>query len=370
VTVRPFTDERHDELRARVARFAQEPRPPGDDGAPARALAGAGLLELAVPGEHGGALAAISPLALVVAREALAGHKAECDAALAVQTLAAIPIARAGTPAQRGQWLPGLASGRERGAFALTELAAGSDVATLATTATRDGHGYRLDGEKVLISGAPTATVLVVFARASEADRPITAFLVPSTTPGVSIAAVPNLGEHELGTVRLEGVAVPESARLGAEGDGLSLALGALELMRPTVGAAACGMAARALEETRALVRDRKRGGAPLVEHESVRMKLAELATELEAARLLVYRAAWLREHAPAAERLDGPSAMAKLYATEAAGRIVDACVQLHGGLGVVRGAVVERLYREVRALRIYEGTSEIQKLVIARSLL
>ena len=167
--------------------------------------------------------------------------------------------------------------------------------------------------------------------------------------------------------MRLEGVRVPASARLGAEGDGVALALRTLELMRPTVGAAACGMAARALAETRAFVGARRRGGAPLAERESVRAKLAEMATELEAARLLVYKAAWLRETTASGTRLDGPAAMAKLYATEAAGRIVDAAVQLHGGAGVVRGAVVERLYREVRALRIYEGTSEIQKLVIAQ---
>ncbi|HVU52920.1 MAG TPA: acyl-CoA dehydrogenase family protein [Polyangia bacterium] len=365
--MRPFTDERHDELRARVERFAREPRPHADGAT--RALADAGHLALAVPAAYGGAFPAISPLALAVAREALAGDQADCDAALAVQTLAAIPIARAGAAEQRERWLRGLASGGERGAFALTEVGSGSDVASLETSATHEGEGYRLDGEKVLISGAPSATAFVVFARAGAEPRAITAFVVPAATPGLSVAAVPNLGDHELGTVRFEGVWVPASARLGAEGDGLSLALGALELMRPTVGAAACGMAARALAETRAVVRGRKRGGVALAEHESVRMKLAELATELEAARLLVYRAAWLRESTPAHERLDAPSAMAKLFATEAAGRIVDACVQLHGGLGIVRGAVVERLYREVRALRIYEGASEVLQLVIARSL-
>jgi acyl-CoA dehydrogenase len=370
MSVRPFTDERHEELRERVTRFAHTLAPRAAPGEAARALADAGHLALAVPAAYGGAFEAVSPLALVVAREALAGHKAECDAALAVQTLAALPIARAGTAEQRERWLPGLASGRERGAFALTELESGSDVGALETLAARDGHGYRLDGEKVLISGALSATMLVVFARVGAATRPITAFLVPAATPGISTTPVPNLGEHELATVRLEGVWVPTSARLGAEGDGLSLALGALELMRPTVGAAACGMAARALDEARALVRERRRGGVALAEHESVRMKLAELATELEAARLLVYHAAWLRERTPEGTRLPAPSSMAKLFATEAAGRIVDVAVQLHGGLGVVRGGVVERLYREARALRIYEGTSEIQKLVIARSVL
>jgi acyl-CoA dehydrogenase len=406
--VRPFTDERHDELRDRISRELRdksqerideiarssgtEPRARNDlvldgfedfeaieeiarkairwePGRATRALAGAGLLPLTVPAAYGGTFEAVSPLALVVAREALAGLRADCDAALAVQALAALPIARAGTAEQRERWLPGFANGTERGAFALTERGSGSDVAALGTTAKREGDGYRLEGEKVLISGAPSATMLVVSARTGVTERPISAFIVLPSALGVEIRTVPNLGEHELGTVRLDGVWVPESARLGAEGDGLSLTLGALEIMRPTVGAAACGMAARALDETRALVRERRRRGLPLIEHESVQMKLAELATELEAARLLVYRAAWLREHTPGDQRLDASSAMAKLFATEAAGRIVDAAVQLHGGLGVVRGAVVERLYREVRALRIYEGTSEIQKLVIARSL-
>jgi acyl-CoA dehydrogenase len=374
VSVRPFTDERHDRLRDKVAELAARlptTRAPGDA---ARALAAAGIFELCAPAEHGGAAGSVSPLGLVVAREALAGVAADADAALAVQTLAALPIAWAGTAAQRGRLLPALADGRALGAFALTERGSGSDVAALATTATREASGdrhYRIDGEKALISGALTATTFVVFARTGAVGdkRAVTAFVVPRESAGISVAATPNLGEHELATVRLDGVRAPTEARLGAEGDGVALALRTLELMRPTVGAAACGMAARALEETRARVRERRRGGVTLAEHESVRMRLAELATELEAARLLVYRAAWLRETSAADARLDGPASMAKLFATEAAGRIVDAAVQLHGGDGVVRGGVVERLYREVRALRIYEGTSEIQKLIIARTL-
>jgi acyl-CoA dehydrogenase len=369
--VRPFTDERHDRLRDKVGELAARlpaRRAPGDA---ARALAAAGIFKLCVPSEYGGAAESVSPLGLVVAREALAGVAADADAALAVQTLAALPIAWAGTAEQRDRLLPALADGHARGAFALTERASGSDVAALATTAAPEAPGYRLDGEKTLISGALTATTFVVFARTGALGdtRAVTAFVVPRESAGLAVAATPNLGEHELATVRLDGVRVPAAARLGAEGDGVALALRTLELMRPTVGAAACGMAARALEETRALVRERRRGGVALGEHESVRMKLAELATDLEAARLLVYRAAWLRETSATDARLDGPASMAKLFATEAAGRVVDAAVQLHGGDGVLRGGVVERLYREVRALRIYEGTSEIQKLIIARTL-
>jgi acyl-CoA dehydrogenase len=371
--VRPFTGEGHDRLRERIREFAAATTG-GKPGDAARALGRAGLLKLCVPAAWGGAEERVSPLALVVAREALAGFAADCDAALAVQTLAALPITWAGGDELRQRWLPALGSGEEIGAFALTEAESGSDVGALKAAAVREGDSYRLDGEKVLVSGAGAATVYVIFARTggggAEDKRAISAFVVPGAAPGMTVAETPNLGEHDLGRVKLEGVRVPVAARLGEEGDGLGLALKTLELMRPTVGAAACGMAARALDEARTLVRERKRGGVPLAEHESVRMKIADMATDLEAARLLAYRAAWLRETVAADARVETESSMAKLFATEAAQRIVDAAVQLHGGMGVVRGVVVERLYREVRALRIYEGTSEIQKLIVARALL
>jgi acyl-CoA dehydrogenase len=372
--LRPFTDERLERLRDKVADLARTLRARQAPADAARFLASAGLFKLCVPSTFGGVADGVSPLALVVAREVLAGAAADCDAALAVQALAALPVGWAGTKEQRERWLPALASGQEIGAFALTEAESGSDVAALATTAAPEGEGggYRLDGQKILISGARAATVLVVFARTGQAadKRGLSAFLVPRGAEGVAVEDTPNLGGHALASVSLSGVRMPAAARLGAEGDGLALALRTLELMRPTVGAAACGMAARALAEARAHLRERHRGGVPLAQHESVQMKLAELATDLEAARLLVYRAAWLREATASATRLDAEASMAKLFATEAAGRIVDAALQLHGGAGVVRGAVVERLYREVRALRIYEGTSEIQKLIIGRTLL
>lgn len=374
--MQPFTDERHERLREKVRELvrglAARPRLTDTGPGPVHVLADAGLLKLCVPAAFGGVAEGVSSLALVVTREVLAGEAADCDAALAVQTLAALPVAWAGTKEQRERWLPAIASGREVAAFALTERGSGSDVAAIATAATRERDGYVLSGEKVLISGAATATALLLFARtgAPGDKRGLSAFLVPRASAGLTVEEVETLGDHALGTVRLDDVRVPEAARVGAEGEGLALALRALEVMRPTVGAAACGMAARALAEARASVGERRRGGAPLAEHESVRMRLGELATELEAARLLVYRAAWLRENTAAGTRLDRESAMAKLFATEAAGRIVDAALQLHGGAGVVRGTTIERLFREVRALRIYEGTSEIQKLVVARSLL
>lgn len=368
--MRPFTDERLDRLRDKVRELTRALTAREAPADAAKFLADAGLYKLCVPSAFGGAAEGVSPLALVVTREVLAGVAADCDAALAVQALVALPVAWAGTKEQRERWLPALASGQELGAFALTEASSGSDAGALETRAVRDGDGYRLDGAKVLISGARAATVLLVFARTGSDERPVSAFLVPRASAGLSVEDTPNLGGHALSAVTLAGVRVPEAARLGAEGDGLGVSLRTLELMRPTVGAAACGMAARALDEAREHARGRVRAGAALAQHESVRMKLAEMATELEAARLLVYRAAWLRETTAAATRLPAEASMAKLFATEAAGRIVDAALQLHGGAGVLSGSVIERLYREVRALRIYEGTSEIQKLVIARTML
>jgi acyl-CoA dehydrogenase len=369
ILMRPFTDERHERCRGDVARFAAGVSPDAAPAAAVRALAGAGLLRLCVPAAFGGAEPAVSPLMLVVAREELARASGTHDALFAVQALAALAIARAGGAAA-ARWLPALADGRAIGAFALTERESGSDPAALATAARPDGDGYRLDGEKVLISSAGLATLYVVFARidARGGGGSISAFAVEAGTAGLTTTETPVLGDHLVGTLRLDGVRVSADARLGEEGDGLAAALATLETMRPTVGAAACGMAARAIDETRAFVGRRVIGGAPLVERDSVQMRLAEMLTDLQAARLLVYRAAWLREQGPAGARLPVESSMAKLFATEAAQRIVDAAVQLHGGLGVLRGVPVERLYREVRALRIYEGTSEIQKLIIARA--
>ncbi|HVR60550.1 MAG TPA: acyl-CoA dehydrogenase family protein, partial [Polyangia bacterium] len=315
-------------------------------------------------------------LPLVVLREELARVTGLGDALCGVQALVAIAIAGAATDAVRRRLLPALAAGTDAGAFALTEPGAGSDLGALATTARREGGGYRLDGEKTLISNAGLAALYVVFARTGGAGdrRPLSAFMVPAQAPGLSTLPLAVAVDHPVGAVRLDGVRVDEASRLGEEGDGMRIALATLSLVRPTVGAAGCGLARRALDEATAFARGRRTFGRPLAERDSVRMALAEMATSLEAARLMVYRAAWQHDRAVATgadtRGNAAASSMAKLFASEAAQEIVDRAVQIHGGQGVMRGVPVERLYREVRALRIYEGTSEIQKLIIAAELL
>ena len=268
------------------------------------------------------------------------------------------------------RYLPDAADGRTIGAFAMTEPDAGSDAGAIATRAVRDGDDYVLDGAKIFISNATIASFFVVFARTAEGPkRAISAFVVDADHPGLTIGRRQEMmAPHPIAEVQLSGCRVPSAQRLGEEGDGMRLALGTLDFFRSSVGAAACGLASRALDESRAHVQSRRQFGSPLSGFQLTQAALADMATELDAARLLVYRAAWVKD--AGAERLTRESAMAKLFATEAAQRIVDRAVQLHGGAGVERGAVVERLYREVRALRIYEGTSEIQRLVIARQLL
>ena len=305
-----------------------------------------------------------------LAREAIAAASGLADAVYAVQGLGSYPIALSGNRAMADRYLSDVGSGGAIAAFALTEPEAGSDASAISTRATRDGGDYVLEGAKVFISNAPIASFFVVFARTAEGPkRAISAFVVPRDTAGLQIARRQSLSApHPIAEVRLSACRVPAVQRLGEEGDGMRLALGTLDFFRTSVGAAACGMASRALAETRARVGSRHQFGSPIASFQLTQAALADMATELDAARLLVYRAAWLKDNGR--ERIGAESAKAKLFATEAAQRIVDRAVQLHGGLGVERGTVVERLYREVRAPRIYEGTSEIQRLVIARHLL
>ncbi len=292
-----------------------------------------------------------------------------------MQGLGSRGIALAGSDDLKERCLPGVARGERVAAFALTEPEAGSDVSAIATRATRDGDVYRLDGTKTFISNAGLADVYTLFARTDDGPgrEGITAFAVEAGAPGLRVSErVTISAPHPIGTLELAGCRVPAANRLGAEGTGFDLALSVLDFFRPTVGAAAVGLARRALDESVARCRQRMQFGRPLAAFQAVRFKLADMALSLEAARLLVMRAAAMidRPGGSASREVRRASSMAKLYATEAAQRIVDEAVQLHGGLGVVRGQTVERLYREVRALRIYEGTSEIQRLVIAASLL
>ena len=376
----PFFDQGHRDLWPRIAAFVAEHIAPraaaADAGNPndaargfAEALADRGWFEYLLPGRAGSASKPdLTSVCLV--RECLAGGSALADGLYAAHGLGAFPLLVAASPALRDRWLPRVASGRAIAGFALTEPDAGSDVGAIRTTARPDGDDYVIDGEKTLISNAGIADYLVVFARTSDdnaaARRALSAFVVETNRPGCRVAReVPLLAPHAIADLRFENCRVPSASRLGSEGDGLGIALATLDFYRTSVGAAACGLAARALQEARERVLSRTQFGIRLADHQATRFALADMATQLDAARLLVYRAAW-RSGAGAA-RLTREASMSKLFATEAAQRIVDAAVQLHGGSGVSKGTVVERLYREVRALRIYEGTSEIQRLVIGR---
>jgi acyl-CoA dehydrogenase len=327
------------------------------------ALASAGLLRFAVAPPHG----AMDLRALVAIREPLAYFSSLADTAFAMQGLGSYAVSRAGTEVQKKRWLPAIAGGDLLAAFAVTEPEAGSDLAGVRTRATAEGPVWRLRGVKTFISNAGIAGMYTVLARTGEGaeHRGLSMFLVDAEAPGITVKPLEPMAPHPLGEVRFEGT---PAVLLGQESEGYRLALSTLEVFRPSVGAAACGLAARALEEAVRWAQARRQFGRALADFQATQMALAEMQVDLEAARLLVRRAAWLKDRG--AERIGAEGAAAKLFATEAAQRVVDRAVQIHGGQGVMRGATVERLYREVRALRIYEGTSEIQKLVIARHLL
>ena len=370
-----FFGPEHAPLAGRLSAEALAPLA-GEHGAlqAARALGALGLYAHLVPQAHGGAPgphpSRVDVRPLVLIREALGQVSPLADAIFAVQGLGSYPLVLAGTEAQRRIVLPGVLSGERIGAFALTEPEAGSDVASLRTTARREGGGWVLDGEKTLISNVPIADHHVVFANADPAAgrKGITAFLVEKGTPGLDASEIAMSIPHPIGRLRLEGCRVPAGALVGEVGGGFKLAMETLDAFRISVGAAANGMARRALAASLDHVARRRQFGGPLADQQLVRAALADMATELDAARLLVARAAHLRDTTGA--RVSTEAAMAKMYATEAAQRIIDQAVQLHGGAGVCLGNEVERLYREIRPLRIYEGTTEIQKLVIAKGLL
>jgi acyl-CoA dehydrogenase len=377
----PFFEKPHREVHARVnesaAAFeaiasrgeAGEVDEAGRD--TIRVCAALGLCRLLVPREFGGdGPPGLDLRTVCVMRQALAARSGLADAVLAVQGLGSFPLALSGHREMSERFLPAIARGEAIAAFALTEPGAGSDVGAVETRARREGDVYILDGSKTFVSNAPIASFVVVFARTADGPRrALSAFVVEANTPGLTISRVQHVtAPHPIAGLRLQACRVPATQRLGEEGDGMRIALGTLDFFRTSVGAAACGLATRALDESRTRAHSRRQFGVAIGEFQLIQAALAEMATALDAARLLVYRAAWLKDHGQA--RITRESAMAKLFATEAAQRIVDRAVQIHGGLGVERGSVVERLYREVRPPRIYEGTSEIQKLVIARDLL
>jgi acyl-CoA dehydrogenase len=331
-------------------------------------LARADLLRYAIASS--GAPLDVRSLCLV--REALSYSSSLADLAFVMQGLGTYAISLAAPGHVRDFWLARAASGKAIAAFALTETEAGSDVAAITTTARRDGDGYVIDGSKRFISNAGIADLYTVFARtgARPDGRPeLSCFVVGARMPGFRILSrTEMMAPHPIGEIEFDGCRVPAEDMVGAQGDGFRLAMRTLDVFRPSVGAAACGIARRALDEAVAYARQRKQFGRPLSEHQLIQEKLADMVTDLDAARLLVYRAAFLKDMVP--QRSTREASEAKLFATEAAGRITDSALQIHGGSGLVRGSVIERLYRDVRALRIYEGTSEIQKLVIAGQLL
>jgi acyl-CoA dehydrogenase len=374
----PFFKPRHEDLAEWLTRERLAPLA-GDHDAMrvARTMGDLGLYRFLVPEALGGAAVGkpgetsyVDVRTLVLVREALAQVSPLGDAIFAVQGLGSYPIALAGTDAQRRALLPGVIDGTRIAAFGLTEPEAGSDVASLKTTARKDGDHWILDGDKTLISNVPIAHHVIVFANAAPelGRKGISAFVVPSETPGIAFYKQPMSIAHPIGRIALRTCKIPSEALLGEVGQGFRLAMETLDAFRISVGAAANGMAARALALATAHVKSRRQFGALLADQQMVKGYLADMATELDAARLLVARAAHRRD--TGGGRVSTEAAMAKMYATEAAQRIIDLAVQLHGGMGVVEGTEVEALYREIRPLRIYEGATEIQKLIIAKGVL
>ncbi|MCC5978934.1 MAG: acyl-CoA dehydrogenase family protein [Salinarimonas sp.] len=332
------------------------------------ALGEAGFLDIAAPPADQG----FDVRSLCLARERLAYHAGLADFAFAMQGLGTGPISLFGTPEQKARYLPPVAAGKRIAAFALSEAQAGSDVAAMSTTARVDGNDhYVIDGEKTWISNGGIADHYVVFARTGEAPgaKGISAFIVDSDTPGLEIAErIDVIAPHPLARIRFDGCRVPATQRIGDAGAGFKVAMGTLDVFRATVGAAALGMARRALDEALGRATGRELFGAPMSDLPLTQAALAEMALDIDASALLIYRAAWTKDQG--APRVTREASMAKLHATESAQQVIDKAVQIFGGLGVTSGVKVEELYREVRALRIYEGASEVQKLVIARETL
>jgi acyl-CoA dehydrogenase len=383
----PFFGPEHRELAAYAHEWASSRLGDGHDlgraqvdarcRALVRLLGEAGFTRYCVRAADGGALAELDARAICVLREVLARADGLADFAFAMQGLGSGAVSLAGDAPLRARYLPRVAAGEAIAAFALSEPDAGSDVAAMSTRARRDGAHYVLDGTKTWISNGGIADFYCVFARTEPAERRadgsvfargITAFVVEPDDPGFRVGGrIDLIAAHPLAELRFEACRIPVARRIGAEGEGFKLAMRTLDVFRTSVAAAAIGFGRRALDEALGHVKRRAMFGRVLADFQLTQAALADMATGLEASQLLTYRAAWLRDRGAPVTRA---AAMAKLTATETAQTVIDRAVQLLGGRGVVHGEVVERLYREIRALRIYEGASEVQKLIIARELL
>jgi acyl-CoA dehydrogenase len=375
----PFFNDFHRDLAVEIERFAQDKvrslEGHGHDDASVdaaslqlvRLLAESGLLRNSVPAPYGGQHETLDVRSICLCREILARNSGLADFAFAMQGLGSAPISLFGTEEQKQHYLPEVASGQRIAAFAISEHNSGSDVAGMTTMATKDGEDYLINGSKTWISNAGLAHQYVVFARTGEAPgaKGLSAFIVEADNPGLSVSErIHVIAPHPLGTLCFEDCRVPASAMLGAPGDGFKVAMSTLDVFRSTVGAASLGFARRAMDEAISYSHEREMFGQRLADFQITQSKIADMALEIDAAALLIYRSAWTKDCL--GSRISRESSMAKLYATEAAQRVVDQALQLFGGRGVVSGVPVEELYRDVRALRIYEGASEVQKLIIA----
>ena len=374
----PFFEAQHRKLAQELAAWAARHLTPHDEHDTdqtcrrlVQMLGEAGWTRYAVGGRaYGGLYESIDTRAICLIRETLAYHQGLADFAFAMQGLGSGAITLHGTPEQKARYLSQVAQGRLIAAFALSEPEAGSDVGAMTTEARPEDQAYVLNGQKTWISNGGIADFYVVFARApgSQGSKGISAFVVEADTPGLKIAErLEVMAPHPLATLRFEDCRVDKSQLLGAEGQGFKIAMQTLDIFRTSVAAAALGFARRALDEALHRATHRKMFGQTLADFQLTQARLAQMATQVDAAALLTYRAAWLRDQG---RQVTQEAAMAKLFATEHAQQVIDAALQLWGGLGVTRGQVVESLYREIRALRIYEGASEVQQLIIARELL
>jgi acyl-CoA dehydrogenase len=371
----PFFDDEHRALASALDEWANMHVGDGeyhdvDEGCRTlvRSLGRDGWLRYAVPAAFGGAFEDVDSRAVCIVRETLARHNALADFAFAMQGLGSAPIVLAGDPALQARYLPRVCAGEAIAAFALSETDAGSDVAAIATTARRADDDWIIDGEKTWISNGGIADFYVVFARTGEGEgsRGLSAFVVDAGTRGLEIAErIDLIAPHPLARLRFEHCRIPAANRLGGGGDGFKIAMRSLDIFRASVAAAALGLARRALDEALGRATEREMFGARLADFQLTQAAIAEMATGIDASALLTYRAAWVRdvERDPTTRE----AAMAKLTATETAQRVIDRTVQIFGALGVTRGTIAERLYREIRDLRIYEGASEVQQLIIAR---